>query len=235
MGVVVMRDHVELVKVKGLVYDDIRVVESNSIRFLRFGDGGNQGAINLNDVDKPVFKYQRYFKSLVDLMPSLNSFLAIGVGTGTSLRIVGNKFKDSVLTGVDIDPCVVDLAIDYFNCLDYFRVNYVFEDGMSYLSRCGSVFDLIFIDAYSESSIDTSFLQPSFLDIAIDHLSSNGVIACNIVSSFPLTGVGKTFLDRAKSLFPFVHVLPLSKIPFISQNIFVVLSNSDDVMSVRTL
>lgn len=194
---------------------------------MRFvGYNGRQGAFDLSDPDRLIFRYQRAFALLVQALTPVDRFLALGVGTGTSLRTVKSFSPNVELYGVGIDSRVIDLAIEYFDCPDFSAVNYTISDGVQFLHNATSLFDLIFVDAYSEDALDASCLDDSFPALLSRSLTPDGLVAFNIATTYPLSRQVKSFLTQAKTVFPITVVHPLTRFPFVKQNVLVVLANS---------
>ncbi|MCF8563683.1 spermidine synthase [Alicyclobacillus tolerans] len=208
-----------LVSTSGSVHTSVQVVETGNVRFLRFGSsGGWQGALNLKDPLTPVFPYQRAFTSLLQTIRPPDTFLSIGVGTGTSLKQVQRFFPASRLIGVELDQTVLDLAVRYFDCPKYDEAQYFVNDGIRFIQTTPTKFDLVFVDAYLSNRIYSPCLEADFVRELYDSLTVRGVVAVNLITRFPVTGAVHKYLSAVKHTFPEVWMLPVG-VPFAEQNV----------------
>ncbi|MBX5436148.1 MAG: spermidine synthase [Alicyclobacillaceae bacterium] len=197
----------------GSLHRQVEVIERRGIRYLRFGRfGGWQGALDLRDENRIVFPYQRAFAALVEAVPAVRRFLALGVGTGTAMRTVRRCHPDALLYGVDVDEVVLRLAVEYFGCPAGRGVTYWVGDGVSYVNHApahGLSFDLVFVDAYLADRVYDPCLSPEFAEVLHRALTDSGVAACNVIGRLPPEGALAAYLSTARRLFPAVMVLPV--------------------------
>ncbi|WP_146822553.1 spermidine synthase [Alicyclobacillus suci] len=198
---------------------------------MRFGGrGGWQGAVDEARPDRPVFPYQRAFSSLVWTLPMVQSFLSIGVGTGTALNSVRRHHETAELYGVEIDEAVLNVAIHYFHAPNHREATYYVGDGFAYIrAELPFLYDLIFVDAYMRNAIYQPALDPNSLAPLKAKLMPGGVIAYNLITSNLQSGAIGAFIQAAKSQFTFVLDLPVG-IPFSDQNRFVVFTDDAQVV-----
>jgi spermidine synthase len=208
-----------LMKQPGEVHTVIEVIQKKRVRYLRFGQGGGwQGALDLDD-NHSTFAYQQAFATLVRTLTRVDSFLSIGVGTGTALRSVAEHFPDAELTGVDVDQKVIDAAIGFFYAPSHERAQYFATDGVQYLEQVNTKFDLIFVDAYMKDRVDVKTLDPAFAYDLYQALSDDGIAVCNLIVAQPILGRHLGFLRAARQLFEQVWLLPVGPpIRHIDQN-----------------
>ncbi|MFB5191205.1 spermidine synthase [Alicyclobacillus fastidiosus] len=193
---------------------------------MRFGGrGGWQGALDEARPGRPVFPYQRAFAGLVQSLHTVDSFLSIGVGTGTALNSVLAGHPNAQLYGVEIDQTVLEVAIRYFHAPDHRRADYYVGDGFAFIRADMPIsYDLIFVDAYMRNDIYQPALDPNVLDALRQRLRPQGVVAYNIIGPNLATGARGTFVRAAKSRFASVLDLPVG-VPFSDQNRLVMLTD----------
>ncbi len=121
------------------------------------------------------------FQPARDSLPAPRRVLVLGLAGGTSSRQLRAAFGGSVdITGVEIDPDVVDAARRYFH-LDESGVHVVVQDARYWLAtRPGSDrYDVIVMDAYRQPYIPFHLTTREFFDLVRAHLAPGGVAVVN--------------------------------------------------------
>ncbi|CAM3790542.1 spermidine synthase [Alicyclobacillus pomorum] len=215
-------------KLSGTIHDVVEVVQRGRIRYLRFGRGGGwQGAMYTDGRPQPVFPYQRAFTSLVETADEVSSFLAFGVGSGTALRTVQQVHPKSRLYGLELDERVVDVAIQYFGAPNHRAADYWIGDGVAFLCNTDVTVDLLFVDAYMANQVYGPCLHPDFTAVLHAATTPSGVAVCNVITSFPLRGRVRAFLEAASGRFATTTLLPVGPpLPYAEQNVLCVFSKS---------
>lgn len=195
---------------------------------MRFGKrGGWQGAVHLQRPQQPVFPYQRAFLALARSRTQLNSFLSIGVGTGTAMNSVLHTHQTVKLHGVEIDDVVLESAIQYFGAPNHRQAEYWIGDGMAFLtSNHPYTYDLIFIDAYMRNQVYQPALQPYILQALRSRLTPKGVAVYNIIAANYRSDAWQEFLETAKNTFEIVLDMPVG-VPLGEQNRLCMVSNDE--------
>jgi spermidine synthase len=107
--------------------------------------------------------------------------LILGLAGGTSARQIRAAFGPSVdITGVEIDPQIVDVGRRYFH-LDESGVHVAVEDARYWLATRPATdkYDVIVMDAYRQPYIPFHLTTREFFDLARAHLSPGGVAVVN--------------------------------------------------------
>jgi spermidine synthase len=167
-------------------YHHIRVVDQAGIRTLFF-DNAPQTQLALQDPLKGHFEYTEFFHLAWLWNPHLTNVLMIGLGGGSAQRAFAHYYPDLTLQTVEIDPAVLQVARDYFEFKETPRQQVAVSDGRVFLRRSQARYDLIVLDAYVEgrygSSIPQHLATKEFFELVRDHLSTNGVMAYNVIGS----------------------------------------------------
>jgi spermidine synthase len=218
--------------ITGSVHEQIQIVERGHLRFMRFGPrGGWQGAESRRQA-RPVFGYQRAFASFVHSLSGIDSFLCLGVGTGTALKTVRASFPGSALYGLELDEQVVNAAIRYFGAPRQDEATYWIGDGVLMLCQLDMKVDLIFVDAYMEDRVYGPCLHPNFPQVLCAATSSTGAVVCNLITRHPIRGAIREFLENCCVHFPGVYLLPVGPpLPFVEQNVLCVLVKDKSLIS----
>jgi spermidine synthase len=113
------------------------------------------------------------------------------VGLGIGSLAVYAKYRDQTITFYEIDPNVERVAKDtqYFTFLDDcakrgVRVKVVLGDGRLQLQETSERYDVLVLDAFSSDSVPVHLLTRQALEIYLDHLSDNGILAFNISTKY---------------------------------------------------
>jgi len=111
----------------------------------------------------------------------------IGLGGGSTQRSFEHYYPRTKIESVEIDPVVLQVAKDYFNFKESERQKVHLEDGRMFLRRSSAKYDLIILDAYVQgrygSCLPQHLATKEFFQIARDHLSTNGIVAYNVIGS----------------------------------------------------
>jgi spermidine synthase len=119
--------------------------------------------------------------------------LILGLAGGTAARQIRAAFGPSVdITGVEIDPQIVDVGRRFFH-LDDAGVHVAVEDARYWLATrpAADKYDVIVMDAYRQPYIPFHLTTREFFDLARQHLAPDGVAVVNAgrtPSDFRLVG-----------------------------------------------
>jgi len=208
-------------------YHHIRVVDQAGVRSLCF-DNATQSQIVIGAPLKGHFEYTEYFHMAWLWNSRLTNVLMIGLGGATTQQAFEHFYTNVTVTSVEIDPAVVKVAKAYFSFKESNRQKINVEDGRMFLRRSSERYDLIILDAYLHdrygSAIPQHLATKEFFELALDHLSTNGVVAYNVIGSLDgwqadLVGAIHRTLH---TVFPQVYVFPASS----SQNLVLVATRS---------
>jgi len=105
-------------------------------------------------------KKVRVWESLAPTV-KVNTVLVLGLGAGTVVTIIKQRYPDTKITAVEIDPVIVKLAKKYFNLNRDIKVRV--GDARNFLAE-GVSFDYIIVDLYlgrhnPEFSSEETFLR----------------------------------------------------------------------------
>ncbi|HKC20486.1 MAG TPA: fused MFS/spermidine synthase [Candidatus Dormibacteraeota bacterium] len=103
----------------------------------------------------------------------------LGLAGGTAARQYVAAYGDSVqITGVEIDPEILDVAHRYFH-LDEPNVHPVVADARYWLDTQAGLYDVIVMDAYRQPYIPFHLTTREFFSEVRDHLRPGGVAVVN--------------------------------------------------------
>ena len=134
------------------------------------------------------------------------NILILGMGSGTYASQCYRYFENTVMTGVEIDKKIIDLAYDKFGLPEDERIACVEFDGRAYLRGAGK-YDIIMVDAYRDVTIPFQMSSIEFFDEVRKHLTDDGVMVVNLnMYSSTENSIDKYICDTVASVFDTVYV-----------------------------
>ena len=146
--------------------------------------------------------------------------LILGMGSGTYASQCYHYFDNTVITGVEIDKKIIDLAYDRFGLPEDERITCVEFDGRAYL-RGAEKYDIIMVDAYRDVTIPFQMSSAEFFSEVREHLTSDGVMVVNLnMYSSTEESLDKYLCDTVASVFDTVYTADrgTNRIVFASEN-----------------
>ena len=201
------------------LYHHIMVAESGSIRNLHF-DNSYQSAMDLNNPLEMVFEYTSYLHLGVVARPKPERVLFIGLGGGSAPKKFLNDYPSiKQIEVVEIDPEVAKVAYRFFDLPADPRLQVVVGDGRLLVTKkardvaAGRIppYDMVIIDAYSESTIPYHLTTVEFLHAVRQVLVPEGVVVSNIIGALSgpnsrlLYAMTRTF----RRIFPQIYLFPV--------------------------
>jgi spermidine synthase len=197
-------------------YHHIQVVDDGDLRSLCF-DRTTESRMSLSNPSAGHFEYTEMFHMAWLWNGKITNVLMIGLGGASTQRAFEHDYPGVQIETAEIDPAVLRVAREYFHFQESPRQHAFIEDGRVFMRRRpAKQFDAIFVDAYAENRygafIPQHLLTREFFTLAASHLSTNGVLAYNVMGK--LNGwqsglLGATY-KTLKSVFPQVYLFPCS-------------------------
>jgi spermidine synthase len=213
-------------------YHHIQVYDEDRTRTLSF-NGSWETMMSLTNPLTGHFEYTEYFQMPFVWNPGIKSVLMAGLGGGSTQRAYQHYFTNVTVDTVELDPAVVEVAEKYFQVTNTPTLRMHTNDARQYLRLSTNTFDVILMDAYSTtrygSSLPPQLTTREFFTIASAHLSTNGVLAYNIIGQ--ITGYRDKLVAALyrtmKQVFPQVYMFPADS----SQNIVFIATKSKEAYS----
>jgi len=162
---------------------DIR--EEAGVRTLHFGSEWIQGAMRIARPWHLELEYTREMMASLLLRDDRNfprNVLLIGLGAASLTKFMYRNYPLAKLTVVEIEPNVVAAARHFFKLPnDPLRLHVVIADGVEYLANTDKTWDLILLDGFDEDARAGGLDTLPFYQCARAHLSSNGIMAVNLL------------------------------------------------------
>lgn len=194
-------------------YHHIRVLDQAGIRTLSF-DQSMESRMSLRNPLAGHFEYTEHFHMPWLWNTKITNVLMVGLGGGSTQRAFQHYYPDVSIDTVELDPTVVRVAKQFFLLKESPKLTVHVSDGRVYLRRSKKKYDVILMDAYSSgrygSQIPYHLATKEFFELARDHLTKDGVLAYNVIST--LHGWRADILGAMyrtlKSVFPQVYMFP---------------------------
>jgi spermidine synthase len=169
--------------VRESAYNYIIVSHDGSVvSFRRLENGAAVSAIDMSRPGYQVVPYTKFLFAAALANPNPVAVLSIGLGAGAFNRLFNLAYPQAILTSVEIDPMIRDLAVEFTAFKETERNKVVIEDGRRFLRRAHDHWDWIVIDAFVRNSQYPPHLAThEFFALVSDHLTDDGVLAINII------------------------------------------------------
>lgn len=149
-----------------------------------FGYGNTIRAANLTQSGGILFSIWRttlrkVWKNNKDT--SINNALILGLGGGSLVTVIHTFWPEAKLTGVDIDPLMVEMGKKYLK-LNPDEVKIVISDATAFCKKqikAKHKYDLICIDMYNGDEFPPQFEELEFIEQVKSLLAENGVTVFN--------------------------------------------------------
>jgi predicted membrane-bound spermidine synthase len=125
------------------------------------------------------FALGSYFRPAQASEPVPKKVAILGLAGGTTARQLTAAYGPSVdITGVEIDPDIVDVAHRYFH-MNEPNVHPVVQDARYWLAADGQRYDMVALDAYRQPYIPFHLTTTEFFQLVRGHLSPGGAAVVN--------------------------------------------------------
>ncbi|QLD84920.1 fused MFS/spermidine synthase [Natronomonas halophila] len=214
-------------------YQELEVADMGDTRTL-YLDGQRHSAMDLDDPDRYVFEYTRYFHMpylFVEDPDEIDRVLFVGGGGFSGPKRFVSEYNATVDV-VEIDPVVIDTAKEYFRVEESEQLNIHNADGRQFLRETDHTYDLIVLDAYKKDKVPFQLTTVEFMQLTKDRLSEDGVLFANIISApnGPASKFYQAEYRTMQQVYPQVYGFPTAGAGVV-QNIEVVATKNDESIS----
>ncbi|ASS49596.1 MAG: hypothetical protein A3D31_02205 [Candidatus Fluviicola riflensis] len=117
---------------------------------------------------------------------STGNVLILGFGAGSVAQILQNELNlNCKITGVDVDPVVLELGKRYFDTDNYQNTRLICDDAFHFVAEDTEMYDLIVIDLFIERRVPKTFLNTRFMELVKQRLNPGGSIFFNRINDNP--------------------------------------------------
>ena len=94
---------------------------------------------------------------------NINSVLVLGMGAGSIVDSLRGEFNyQGPITGIEIDPVVIEIAEKEFTSVGFENVKWVQADAIEYVAESKDKFDLIVVDIFVDAKVPKGIYDASF-------------------------------------------------------------------------
>ena len=178
---------------------NVKVTEGSGVR--RLVAGGHTQSQTLKPNGRTG---QKYWDDMVPEHLSLGAdsrVVILGLGGGTSAKIISERFGPLAIDGVDIDPLIIDLGRKYFY-VNQPNLNVYVTDAKKFVKEARFKYDLICLDVFLAGQVPADIEQKKFLEDVKSILAVGGTLSINKIFS----GIEELqrFEDLIRSVFPVI-------------------------------
>ena len=111
---------------------------------------------------------------------NFNNVLLLGVAGGSVIKTLVEeiKFKGKI-TGVEIDPAMIEVANTYFKLNEIPNLNIVIDDAFEFVLKTKETYDLIIIDVFQDTTMPNFLFEDFFINRVNFLLRKDGFILIN--------------------------------------------------------
>jgi spermidine synthase len=168
-------------------------------------DGLTQSGGIINEI------WQGVFRKLKNQKTKVKSCLILGLGGGTIAKLVHKNWPEAKITGIDLDPVIVELGKKYL-ALDKTPINIQIKDASEFKSK----YNLIIVDLYVGKNYPKKFESDQFIECTRRGLVHSGLCIFNRLYFGEKKEDAIAFGDELKKYFSKVEVVrPVANMLFI--------------------
>lgn len=158
----------------------LHVFEYRGVRYLTFGDGGEQSAIDLNQPHIPLYEYTQAMLLALIFCPEPRHITLLGLGGGSLATTLLHQLPDSTITAVELRHQVVDAAQQWFCLPETPRLSIEISDAVEFMTHTNQPCDLLFADIYLDEGMQQAQLCHDLLADCERILDDNGLLVLNL-------------------------------------------------------
>jgi spermidine synthase len=164
-----------------------------------------------NDDGSPALYYPPCMVLAFALLEKPQEALVLGVGAGTMINVIEEKFHHIHVDGVDIDSEVMALGSRYFSLKDGPRTSLHVCDARRFVETARKKYDLVVLDAFDGISPLPHLSTKEFAAAVKSAMTPGGVCLVNIIAKCEQGGYLQHAYSTWRSAFKNVIALPLCK------------------------
>ncbi len=168
------------------------------------GTDAIQSEMNLYNHDELTLSYSRHIMTVLPMAAKSKRILIVGLGGACMQRYLYKLLPDAVIETAELDPEIRDVATRFFFFREDSRQVVHLGDGRKFIENSKEKYDIIFLDAFSATSIPYHLATQEFLKSVKDHLADGGLACANLwdaEADYP------DMLKTYSAVFPELHVV----------------------------
>lgn len=155
----------------------------------------------------PYKIFSKGFKKLhlFEKQNSIKKILVLGLGGGTVIHLLQEKFPQAFITAIDIDPVMVDAGEKFLGLLESSQLKIIIGDVFNKKTLSREQYDLIIVDLFKGYEVPGQIGSAEFLYRLKSSLTKNGSVIFNRLYFQKYIFEANDFLDKVKKIFQDVH------------------------------
>ena len=163
--------------------------------------------------------WKKTLKKLRNMKPEARKCLILGLGGGSVAKIVRKYWPKAEITGVDVDPVIVELGKKYLG-LEKLDIKIVIKDALEFLTEHRTQntehYDLILVDVYVGYGIPEKFKTDKFIGLVKKLISKDGIAVFNRLYSNKKRREAEIFHRKLIQAFKKVRpIYPVANVMFV--------------------
>lgn len=138
--------------------------------------------LNTRDANYSYGGLQELLEYGLDFIPpeNIQKVLILGLGAGSVIDSLRNKYRiTGKITGVEIDPVVINLAKEEFDIDRFEDFELIEADAAEFVKNTFETFDLIVVDIFINTGVPAVFYEKEFWENVESLVSNNGFVLFN--------------------------------------------------------
>ncbi len=156
----------------------IEVREFNNLRWMHFGGNEIQSVMDINQPSQPQQAYSIAMLGAMLFTEQTEKLLSLGFGCGTFERFFMANMPEVLLTSVESDSSVIELAKRFFLIPENYAV--INDTAENFIGRNSSNYDLVLCDVFNKQQ-PVCLYDSEFYHQVFHRLSENGVFVINLL------------------------------------------------------
>ncbi len=184
-----------IITLKSPINGEIKVVESFGKKAV-YVDGAPQSGAEITPMWEKIIK---------NLKLKIKNCLILGIGGGDIIKSIKKYYPEAAITGVEIDPTMIDIARKYFGLGEIPKCKIVISDAIDYVRKENpKKFGLIVVDFFVGKLNPPNSRGRNFLLGLKRMKTAEGIIIYNSHYQEDNPDEFRKFKDTCKQVFPYV-------------------------------
>ena len=182
--------------------EDATLSSGHTVRTLATGPGGKQSGIIVGSPTELAFWYTREIASLIDVQPAKQRIAVLGGGAYTLPAYLAQKYPESQIDAVEIDPKLLSIAQEYFEYSPAKNVGHIAMDARTFINGVKKPYDIVVVDVFGDDSIPESLMTAEYGRALKRAVTPGGVVIINAIAGTKGTclelfqAVSRPYLDN---------------------------------------
>ncbi|WP_339653375.1 fused MFS/spermidine synthase [Flavobacterium frigidarium] len=111
---------------------------------------------------------------------NMNEVLVLGVAGGSVVKTLVDEINfDGKITGVEVDPSIIDVANKYFKLNEVSQLDIIIDDAFEFILKTKSTYDLIIIDIFQDTKMPNFLFESYFVNRICTLINDCGAVLFN--------------------------------------------------------